>query len=202
MTRRPKFSGVTPRRLETRKVRRRFLIVCEGQRTEPLYFESFRTPTRILRIEHGNSDPVRLVNRAIDARDRATADGDPFDRVWCVFDRDNVPPQRFTEALRLVRRERLQAAYSNPAFELWLLLHFEECAGCLSPRDYSDRLSRHLSRPYKKNDAHLPALLVESTSQAIDRATRLLAAYVPSRPAEDDPSTTVHLLVQELLGRD
>ena len=68
MARQPKFSGVTPRRLGTRQVRRRFLIVCEGERTEPLYFENFRTPKVVLRIEHGNSDPVRLVEWAAKER--------------------------------------------------------------------------------------------------------------------------------------
>ena len=53
--------------------------------------------------------------------------------VWCVFDRDkNIDEAQnersnieFDEAIALARRRGIKVAWSNDAFELWVLLHFE-----------------------------------------------------------------------------
>ncbi len=197
MAKKPRRSaaGYQRRRVDTRAIRQRFLIVCEGEKTEPLYFDAFRAPTVAVKVLGGERDPHRLVEKVIAYRERFS---DDFDQVWCVFDRDEVPAQRFNEALKLARRQGFRVAYSNPAFELWLLLHFEACSGALSRRDYGNRLGDYLERTYQKNDERLMTVLAPREGTAIDRAERLLAGYVPCRPADDDPSTTVHLLVKEL----
>jgi len=41
-------------------------------------------------------------------------------------------------------------------------------------------------------------LLIATQPTALANARRLLALYEPWRPAEHDPATTVHLLVEEL----
>jgi hypothetical protein len=178
-----------------REIRQRFLIVCEGEKTEPLYFESFRAPSMVVRIEGGESDPVRLVETAFDRWRQNQAD---YDQVWCVFDRDEIPAERFNRALELARQKKIRVAYSNPAFELWYALHFQECDGGRGRQEYCRLLDSHLSRPYDKLDKRIPEWLEPHTPAAITRAERLLFRYDPPRPADDVPSTTVHLLVREL----
>ena len=104
----------------------------------------------------------------------------------CIRDRD--------EAKRL----NIRVAYSNQAFELWFLLHYQSGAGGLSRKAYQQRLGQLLKRTYKKNDYRLYEELEAYQEEAITRAIHLLANYNPCCPADDDPSTTVHLLVQEL----
>jgi hypothetical protein len=54
----------SPRKLDLREVKQRFLIVCEGMKTEPYYFRSFRVPKAVVSVQGAAGDPTRLVNTA------------------------------------------------------------------------------------------------------------------------------------------
>jgi hypothetical protein len=99
------------------------LIVCEGTKTEPNYFLGFRL-TNVDVIGVGG-DPLTVVNTAIDKRKERRKEGKIYDQIWCVFDRDSFPANRFNDALQKARISELHVAYSNEAFELWYILHFE-----------------------------------------------------------------------------
>lgn len=122
-----------------------------------------------------------------------------YDQVWCVFDRDDFPGQDFNDAIAKAARYRIRVAYSNEAFELWYLLHFRYSNAALSRRDYIDRLNALLGHEYAKNSETMYAELERSMPDALKNAERLLARYEPANPAKDNPSTTVHLLVAQLL---
>jgi hypothetical protein len=191
--RKPSGSGYRLRRVNIREPIPRFLIVCEGEKTEPAYFEGFRVPSVRVEIVGMGKDPLTLVEHAFELHRQQQ-----YDQAWCVFDRDDLPTERFNLALDLARRRRIKVAYSNQAFELWYLLHFHYCDVAESRRDYCDRLSHALGRTYQKNDLALYRELLPRQDIAIRHAERLLAQYNPANPAVDDPSTTVHKLVQEL----
>lgn len=55
-----------------------------------------------------------------------------------------------------------------------------------------------LGHPYAKNSGALYDELLARQPEAIRNAERLLVQYQPPNPAADNPSTTVHLLVNEL----
>ena len=185
--------GYKPRRVNTREPLQRFLIVCEGEKTEPAYFDGFRVPSVDIKIKGAGKDPLTLVNLAHRLRGK-----DRYDQVWCVFDRDDVPREQFEQALAQAKRRKIEVAYSNQAFELWYLLHFHYCNTAVTRKDYVNRLSRELQRDYQKNDTALYRELLPKQNDAIQNAERLLQTYHPHNPASDDPSTTVHRLVQEL----
>jgi hypothetical protein len=191
--RKPSGRDYPSRRVNIRDPLPRFLIVCEGEKTEPAYFDGFRVPSVTIEIVGLGKDPLTLVEQALDRRGRGE-----YDQVWCVFDRDDVPADLFNQALLLAQRYRIKVAYSNQAFELWYLLHFHYVNTPLSRRDYGDRLSSQLGRPYQKDDPTLYRELLPVQAEALRNAERLLAQYNPRNPALDDPSTTVHKLVQEL----
>ena len=72
------------RAVNTRALRQRFLIVCEGEKTEPSYFRKFRVPKEVIKVIGVGANTVSLVRRTIDLRQ----EGD-YEQVWCVFDRNS-----------------------------------------------------------------------------------------------------------------
>jgi hypothetical protein len=184
-----------------REIRKRFLLICEGTKTEPAYFEKFKTNKVVIEIEGMARDPQKLVKTAIEARDKAKKDTEEFDEVWCVFDRDDVPIQDFNAALSQAAAHDIQVAYSNEAFELWYVLHFEYLNTGIPRKDYQAKIAKYLGLPsYCKNDSQMYDRLKPHQGTAIDNAIRLLDSYQPPNPAKDNPSTTVHFLVKALRG--
>lgn len=185
--------GRSGRRVATREVRQRFLIVCEGEQTEPNYFRAFQVPGLVVRIKDVNQRGRALIEKAKQLRE-----AEDYDQVWCVFDRDDLLPGQINEAHQRARQFSIGVAFSNQAFELWYLLHYDFHNVAITRDDYRTYLERRLGRVYAKNSHDMYELLRHRQPIAIANARRLLELYDPSRPDQDDPSTTVHRLVEEL----
>ncbi len=187
--------GYSPRKVDVREVKQRFLIVCEGEKTEPNYFRSFRVPRNVIevQIEGLGENPSKLVQSAKELNEK-----DDYDQVWCVFDRDCWPVKDFNNAINNATSQGFKVAYSNEAFELWYVLHFEFLNTGIPRSDYFKKLSLLLGKTYQKNSEMIYYELFDKQSMAIKNATNLLQNYHPPSPVKDNPSTTVHLLVQEL----
>lgn len=56
-----------------------------------------------------------------------------------------------------------------------------------------------MGMPYQKNDTGMYDRLLARQNQAIRNAESLLSQYDPHSPERDNPCTTVHLLVRELI---
>lgn len=192
---RPHTRGYARRRLDRQPLRDRLLIVCEGTRTEPAYFQSFPVTSAHVEIVGLGMNTLTIVQETIRLRDQAAADGVAFQQAWSVFDRDSFPLRRVHAALELARQADIRVALSNEAFELWPLLHFGFFDAALSRRQYADKLSRHLRAPYRKNDPDLYHHLAPHLDAALQHADTLARRL----PALGNPSTTVPDLVRELL---
>jgi len=187
--------GYSPRKLDTKEPKERFLIVCEGSKTEPNYFRSFRVPRDVVEVHGLGEDPSTLVRSATDLKNK---DGDDYDQIWCVFDRDSWTLENFNNARSSATSQGFRVAYSNEAFELWYILHFEYLNTGIPRKDYIRKLSSLLGKKYEKNSETIYDELLDKQLTAIRNAEKLLTEYAPPDPANDNPSTTVHLLVQEL----
>lgn len=187
--------GYSQRKINTREIRQRFLIVCEGDKTEPNYFRSFRLPGDVIEIKVQGvaKDPGKLVQEA-----NAFNEREDYDQVWCVFDRDDWTPENFSNAISSAEIKGFKVAYSNEAFELWYVLHFEFLNTGGPRKDYCNKLDKYLNKTYQKNSDSIYEELLDKQPTAIKHAVNLLKQYDPPFPAKDNPSTTVHLLVQEL----
>lgn len=178
------------------EVRPRILIVCEGEKTEPLYFQGFRLSNVVAEGFGANCDS--LVEIAIDLKRKAIKDKEPYDQIWCVFDRDSCPPQNFNRAFELASSHQIQIAYTNEAFELWYLLHFDYHDSALSRKQYGRKLSKALKFKYQKKNPQMFDLLYTRLPTAIRNAKRLMNNYNTINPECDNPSTNVHTLVEIL----
>jgi hypothetical protein len=162
--------------------------------SSPNYFRGFRFPGLVIEIKGLAVSPVQLVDEA-----NQLVQGKEYDQVWCVFDRDDWPIDNFTGALSKARAKGIKVAYTNEAFELWYLLHFNYHDTAIGREKYKAKLTENLGKTYFKNDPTIYSTLKAKTDTAIHNAKRLFAQYEPPNPAEDNPSTTVHLLVEQLL---
>ncbi len=192
---RPRKFGKTPQRTY-------FLIVCEGEKTEPNYFEAFRDdlPKGTVNVEiHGEGmNTLSLVNRAREIRENMERKERTVDKVWVVFDRDSFRPDDFDNAISKAESLGYGAAWSNEAFELWYLLHFELRTTSMMRTDFQQKLTRHLKRAYQKNASDMYSTLKDRTDQACANAQRLVELNEGIAPHNANPCTHVHELVAEL----
>lgn len=187
------------------------LIVCEGENTEPSYFNQFRITSAKVKSVGEGSNTVSLVNRAL-----ALSQQGNYDQVWCVFDKDDFNDNDFNSAIQIAEAKNFGVAYSNQSFEYWLILHFNDHQGGGMHRDnYNDKINEHL-KPFKvMYDGNGTKLVEEDffelldgiddkTSRkraelAIDRAERNYNHFDHTNPAREESSTTVFRLIRELL---
>ncbi len=119
------------------------------------------------------------------------------DEAWLVVDKDRWTDEQLAQLNEWSQGEdNYGFALSNPKFEYWLLLHFEEGAGITSSQDCSDRLKRHLPDYDKGIDPR------KFPQETIDEAIRR-ARQRDNPPCPDWPqavgSTTVYRLVENIL---
>ena len=220
------------RRSGGRALRPIALIVCEGAETEYRYFRAWKSQAELatvtIDVRGGKGQDASVVEAAIKARDerkkrfvQAKKQGQsadpPFELVWCVFDRDSFPANNFNNAVARAEAHGLHVAYSNQAFEYWLLLHFENNDGHPMPRtDYMARLNAHLEPfglRYDGNGTKLigPELFaLLQAAEPISGRTRRKMAIGRARkidqewnsqgtpPAQQESTTLVYKLVQEI----
>ncbi|REG98452.1 RloB family protein [Flavobacterium aquicola] len=205
------------RTIETKEVRVYFLIVCEGEKTEPNYFKSFKTNVKsyVYTIDaFGEASNTRdLVKRTIKARDKSSQ---KYDSVWVVFDKDSFSPNNFNGAIELAENNNIKAGWSNEAFELWYLLHFQYRNTHMSRNEYKSAIEVEVNAKisaqskskkakafvYKKNSAEMYSILEKygDQKQAIKNAEKLILTHNCNNFAIHNPCTRIHLLVQELNG--
>jgi hypothetical protein len=184
------------RPVETIPIKQIFLIVCEGEKTEPYYFEKFRVPGLVVQVEGLGMITLSLVQRAIELR---TQDEYEYDQTWCVFDKDDNSDNDFNQAIALAERCGIRVAYSNQCFELWYVLHFCFMQNSITRSAYMKILDRELGHKYIKNRPEIYDELRHLQTEAIRNARKLMDQYSQNNPARDDPSTTVHHLVEQLV---
>lgn len=199
---RPRTSG--ERRTDEQEVLQRFLIVCEGKKTEPNYFLGFRVPQLVVDAVGTGYNTESLVEEAIELKrvkeaEAQQRDKPAYDQIWCVFDRDSFDADDFNNAIRKAEAAGFRVAYTNQAFELWYLLHFDDHRAALHRSQYHGILEDRLGHSYRKNSRTMYAELQSRQAEAIRRAESLLAEYGEAHnPQQDNPCTTVHLLVNAL----
>ena len=193
------------------EVKPTILIVCEGANTEPSYFRQFRLSSATIKAIGEGYNTTSLVNRA-----REIASRDRYDQVWCVFDKDDFSDTDFNNAIDIAKANSFGIAYSNQAFEYWLILHFDDHqGGGMHRKDYNDKINS-LLKPYDLSydgnnskfisedffellDGVDEKTLKERKQLAIERAKRNYNQFHHNSPAKTESSTTVFRLIEEML---
>ncbi len=189
-------TGLRSRKPAVRSYRPLFIISVEGSKTEPQYFaffKRFRVSVECL-SEVGKSSPDKVLKRI---KKRVGEGIGPTDQAWVVVDHDAWTEKHF-EDIRAWTKEDLRRgmAVSNPNFEYWLLLHFEDGDGLKSTQDCSRRLKECVPG-YDKGVGSW--LTVDRIRKAVSRGRQRDAG---SMPASLPPfgTTAVWRLVNALLA--
>lgn len=204
-------------RLERKRGRRapvrRFLVVCEGAKTEFNYLEEIRKTLRLpaanIQILHeGVTEPRQIVDAAWDVFVNGKGHFRPkaADVVVAVFDRDEHRTYHdalaYAETLDARKPKnnerqpiRFLAIPSNSCFELWALLHFKDQQTPIHRHDAFNQVKEFVPG-YDKGMEGLFARTREHLPLAMQRAYRLAGSCDPRK---DGPWTGMHLLVHLLL---
>ncbi|HET9179710.1 MAG TPA: RloB family protein [Terriglobia bacterium] len=206
-----------PRRRDDLRRRRAFteprpsvLICCEGEVTEPTYLNGLKNELRIrlvrIQVVPVGQDPKKLVDYAVDEKRRsereARKSGDAnleYDEVWCVFDVDSHA--HIPDAKQKANANGIHLAISNPCFELWLLLHFENRTAHIERQQAQSCCRGHMPR-YEKE---VPFNQIFPFYQlAVQRAWDLEHWQATRGNQGGNPSTGVHRLTERVkeLGRE
>lgn len=202
------------RRAQARPQGLRYLIVCEGGKTEPNYFRELcadlRLKTARVRVEPGEygSSPGQVVKYAESVYEDDAKGGDAYDKIFCVFDRDTHAD--FQPALKRIRelaneKKPFEAIVSIPCFEYWLLLHFRpnrqgfHAAGKKSVCDAVIRELRQKPglKKYAKGENGIYGKIKDKAGDAVKYAIQ--AEKDAETTGEMNPSTRIHALVTQLL---
>lgn len=183
---------------ETRPV---FFIATEGRRTEPSYLnlKLFKPPetsvlTRLLPTR-SSSSPIAVLKRMqkyikdYELKER--------DELWLVVDRDQWLIAHLDVLFNWTKlADNRNLAVSNPKFEYWLLLHFEDGHGVRNPSECTDRLKCQCP-DFNKSNVSVGRFTKERVKCAITRAK-----------AKDDPpcekwpgeyGTTVYRMIERII---
>lgn len=224
-----------------------FHLFCEDQNGEPLYFEKFDGEgVKIICHRKQKSMFKSLIKTIVKCKEdgflKKTDTGYKLSNegmsVWCVFDRDkgangengNEADEEFDLVIKNSANQGIQIAWSNDAFELWILLHLME----IEPSDYEkakDRnfyyeklkiyfenhqnpnidLQKVLKYPfgYKhslKSEQNFKNIVLPEISDkvliAIQRAKNLYAIHeLENDYSKKSPCTTVFQLVESILEK-
>ena len=189
----------------------KFLIVCEGKKTEPNYFKAFidnrRSEVKEVNVKGCGCSTCQLINEAKKIQEKLEHERQvPFDRVWLVFDKDEF--KDFNKAIADAKKEGMNCAWSNQAFELWYVLHFQYLDTGVDRKQYigmiEDKVmkaSKSKTFKYKKNDVGFYQILHEHGNEdfAFKNAEKLRNRHKGKVDyAAHNPRTEVDLLVNEL----
>ena len=188
----------------------RFLIVCEGTKTEPHYFEAliknYISTVREVTIEGEGRATVALVDRTLEIKQELERkNAMSFDRVWVVFDKDDFDD--FNDAIKKANKLGFHSAWTNEAFELWYYLHFEYLDTSIGRADYIKKLEEAFKEKlgdshfeYKKGNPDIYSLLQQYGREDLAKrfAQQLRGLYTGTDYAAHKPCTMVDKLVEEL----
>lgn len=206
------------RKTEFKSKRKFYLIVCEGEKTEPNYFESLKSnlPRGTLEltnidIEGTGNNTLSIIKKAQELKKKYEETYlREIDSVWAVFDRDSFPSDNFNNAINKGENSspKINCAWTNEAFELWYLLHFNYYNTGVHRNQYRQFLEKEINRAantsnfkYQKNSKEMFSILKKYGSQekAIDNAKRLEKLYDDRNYLNHNPCTKVHKLISELI---
>ena len=112
---------------------RMIIIATEGSVTEVSYFtqlndaailSSNKFQIKVIPLENNRSSPNHILRSLTNFKREYQIKGD--DELWMVIDRDRWTIQMLSDIISQCKQKGIGFCISNPCFEIWLILHFED----------------------------------------------------------------------------
>lgn len=224
-----------------------FIIFCEDEISEYYYFKWFETSLIKVNVIRKQKSMLTNLRKAITfctENGILINNGTNYElgqegiELWCVYDRDleSNPTEiaekdnEFNLSITLGEQNDINVAWSNDAFELWILLHLMDIDENIEDSKkrvyYYEALTNYFKNKENPNDDLAKALvhasfsykkdlksknnfinivrteILPNTQKAIERSTALFEAHSKKvNHYEKKPCTTVHNLVISLLDK-
>lgn len=190
-----------------------FLIVTEGEVTEPEYFGAVVAALRMSAIDVKvapstiGTDPMSVIEYAegLCRERKRAARKDPavvaYDQVWVVFDQEGILNGRdWQNALHQAKAKKFNVVFSNPSFEYWLLLHHAYTTATFADSAAVERRLRQEDVAYTKRrgQVNYAGFYIPKTEEAIERVRRVRADH--ENTGATNPFTDADRLIVELNG--
>ncbi len=181
-----------------RRYRKIFVLAVEGSKTEHQYFAIFNDQHSVIRVKclksKDDSAPPQVLARMKTYLKEENLK--KTDEAWLVVDKDQWTDEQLTELHKWAQKaDNYGFVLSNPKFEFWLLLHFEDGNGVSNSHSCSQKLRCHLPEYDKGIDKG--KISDTMIADAIRRAKQR-----NNPPCDDWPrtaGTTVYKLVENIL---
>lgn len=190
-----------------------FYIFTNGK-TEEVYFNLLKSKNNVyqIKVKFINGNARYLLEKIIEEKGQLKN----CNQIWAVFDIDNAyEEQALYPALKLGEEHKIHIAYSNIAFEVWLLSHYQELSKNLNNNELIKKMndlfkgSLRLDREYNKAtendlkkyfvDKRVP-IAVENAKKVHQSWIKKLGDSNKKYPIEKwNPCTTVYELVEALM---
>ena len=196
------------RRRGVRDLAKRFLIVCEDNKSAPNYFEALKkefslSATSIKVIgSGGRTQPIQIVEQAVKVKvtaEEPESGTEPFEHVWCVIDGDYG--NKINNARAKAKSNKIELAISTKCFEYWLLLHFEENN---TPTMNCNALVHSLKKShipkYEKGKCDF-RVIVKNVRVACQRARKLRGPGITrgELPEVQNPCSEIYFLIDAII---
>jgi len=194
-----------------------YYIFCEGEQTEPKYFEGFKKLIEnnpiykdmiLIEIEPCAAETMRVIGTAEDyVTKRKLKKG----QIWCVYDKDSFPAKDFngvSEKAAKLNKENMDiqyhVAWSNECIEFWFILHFANYISNNHRTEYirflNDKFSELKIGKYQKNMDNIFEILINQGNPKLASwyAKKIIEENNCMSNANIAPGTKVFKLVEEL----
>jgi hypothetical protein len=185
------------RPIGTRRIKVLFLISVEGAVTEQQYFKKFNDDNSIIKIacinNNSRSSPKDVLNEL--KKKLKKTELRKGDEAWLVIDKDQWSDGQLTELYKWTEeKSNYYFALSNPNFEYWLLLHFEDPSGHKTARECKEKLKRYL--PNYNKSIPISRFTEDRIRAAVKRAEQQDVPQCKDWPK--NPGTTVYRLINHI----
>jgi hypothetical protein len=180
-------------------------FVCEGQKTEPNYFNGLLSAKGIkipkAAFKPKDHSPLGIAREAKRLYKEAVKMNVPKDKILicALFDHDGHA--NLANALEMLRDTPIQVGFSHICFEFWVLLHFEKTSRSFRNCDEIIRyIQENHDAQYSKNNDHFKRLN-KRIPMAIANAQWLCNTHwqYDERPIwQLNPYTNIHEILQKI----
>ena len=192
----PKERKLTRKRVERKAV----LIALEDTKSSKYYFQDLlkdkKFSGKVVFAKNIGTNPKKVLESLTKYKKENIKT--KFEKEWIVIDRDDWSKDDFNGTLKTAKESGVCVAFSNEAYELWLLLHFQKVTAYTSRQDLIKKLNRYFD--YKKSSHDVYKIIIGFQKDAIKNAEKLTAKQIKDNgrlnPYEQNPLTMIHKLVE------